>query len=110
MVTGSDKSQMHVQEAVKDFVRGVAERVSNSGARDSREAEALENAARRLQQKRLIRDIMDLARSSPLVLDEGPWPDVPWLLNFKNGTLELRSMTLREHQAADRLTTVLRLT
>lgn len=102
-----DKSQMHVQEAVKDFVRGVAERVSNSGARDSREAEALENAARRLQQKRLIRDIMDLARSSPLVLDEGPWPDVPWLLNFKNGTLELRSMTLREHQAADRLTTVL---
>lgn len=52
-----------------------------------------------------IRACVDLCRSEPgIAIDPGDFDSDPFLLNCKNGTLDLRTMELREHDPADLLT------
>ena len=57
------------------------------------------------EKRAAIEATLALGKAQPGIADTGEgWDSDPWLLNVKNGTLELRTGELREHREADRIT------
>lgn len=103
-----DPARVHVQECAKAFVGEVGDEVKVvAGAAEGDERKGLLRRAASLQNKSLIANITALACSSPDVVDEESWDEPPMLLNFANGTFDLISMTLRDHDPRDRMMKVL---
>ncbi len=72
-------------------------------------AEGLLKWARQSESRRILEATMALAESEPGMAVEGEDLDVdPWLINCPNGTLDLRSVTLKEHDPKDLLTKITR--
>ena len=62
-------------------------------------------AARHLQRNRTAHDVLDLAScKDPFNIDPKKWDGDPYLVNFLNGTLDLRLGELRPHDPEDYLT------
>jgi putative DNA primase/helicase len=75
----------------------LADQVDNGNLR-----KALAKWARTSESRSRITAMIDLARSEPgIPVDPAALDSDPWLLNFKNGTLDLRNGQLRDHNAAD---------
>ncbi|MDP9438433.1 MAG: phage/plasmid primase, P4 family, partial [Actinomycetota bacterium] len=92
-----------VERRAKDIVNVILDEAKS--AIDSDERKDIVNWALKTEDQSKIRAMIDSARSEPGVavalsdLD----PD-PWLLNCANGTLELKTGTLREHRRDDLIT------
>lgn len=91
-----------------DLHRRAAELHGRAAAGDSSasgEAEMLAKHARRSESGRAIRDMAALAKSDPAI---AATPDMfdrdPWLLNVNNGTINLRTGSLRPHRREDMIT------
>jgi putative DNA primase/helicase len=69
---------------------------------DGKSRNALTKWARTSESRSRITAMIDLARSEPgIPVDPAALDSDPWLLNFKNGTLDLRSGKLSDHDTAD---------
>jgi putative DNA primase/helicase len=89
------------QEAAKDTARSVIEQEARG--EDPREA----GKAARFAAAPRIRAALDLAASDPLVARTADQLDAdPYLLNVRNGTVDLRTGELRRHDPADHLSHV----
>ncbi len=102
-----DSGSLYVQEAAKELVQGIRERVDDDPTLSPSDREMLGKQARALQRSAPITNIVRLARSSPRLVDTDDWVEQPELLNFANGTLDLRTMELKQHDPSDRLMKVL---
>jgi P4 family phage/plasmid primase-like protien len=72
-------------------------------AADTTKQRALSDHARKSQSRRATQDMISLARSLVPIASEALDRN-PWLLNVKNGTLDLKTGTLREAQREDYIT------
>jgi putative DNA primase/helicase len=92
-----------VHRLAKETVRGIYQEAAAAPAEDRRKD--LAKHAARSEAEAKIRAMLELAKSevpiSPDELDADPW-----LLNFPNGTLDLRTGELREHRREDLLTKI----
>jgi P4 family phage/plasmid primase-like protien len=90
-----------VHRLAKETVRGIYREASDAEEEDRRKALAKHAAASESEAR--IRAMVELAKSeapvSPNELDADPW-----LLNVQNGTINLRTGELREHQREDLIT------
>jgi len=90
-----------VHRLAKEAVRGIYREASDAEAEDRRKALAKHAAASESETK--IRAMVELAKSeAPISPDE--LDADPWLLNVKNGTIDLRAGELREHRREDLIT------
>ena len=92
-----------VQRRAKETVRALhtaAARIKDSGERE-RQVRLAINA----QSAKRIAGMIELAKSEPGIPVTPDQLDTdPWLLNVENGTLELRTGTLRDHRRGDMIT------
>src|SRR5215208_3158020 len=92
-----------VERLMKATVRGIYAEASE--AEDSQERKAIADHAKRSESAKRINDALRLARSEPSIpilpreLDADPW-----LLNVLNGTVDLRTRELRQHDRKDLIT------
>ncbi|MBZ9755269.1 phage/plasmid primase, P4 family [Mesorhizobium sp. ESP6-5] len=103
----SDLQGLFVQESVKDLVGELHDALDVDQTLAGEMRTLRTKQLRALRRSTPIANIAKLARSAPELLDVDDWPDCPDLLNFQNGTLDLRSMELRDHDPTDRLRTIL---
>ena len=93
----------HVERMAKDVVRHMHEYVAR--LEDRTEAESVSKHAFRSEAERRLSAMISLARSE---MDVAVTPEQldadPWKFNVRNGTLDLRSGTLRSHDEADLIT------
>jgi len=90
------------ERQAKDTLRDLIAQAADLG--DEKEREALIRHALASSSDRGVRAILSLARSeTEIALTPDRFDADPWLLNVANGTIDLRSGTLRSHQAADYL-------
>ena len=76
-----------------------------AGASDDSERARIAKWAHRSEQRTALAAMVDLARSEPGISILPPALDSdPWLLNCMNGTLDLRTGTLRKHSPRDFIT------
>lgn len=101
----SDPQGLFVQEAIKDLVDEMHNTIDLDMTGEMRIAYTKQ--VRSLRRNSPITNIAKLARSAPELVDSDDWPDRQHLLNFQNGTLDLRSMEIQDHNASDRLRNVL---
>jgi len=94
-----------VVRLMKDTVRGIYIEAGNEV--DDKKRKALDDHARKSESKTRITDALYLARTEPgvPVSPEELDADV-WVFNIPNGTLDLRSMELREHRREDLITKI----
>jgi putative DNA primase/helicase len=92
-----------VMRRAKDSVGRIEDEAESSS--DQKAAEELMKHARRSENVHRLRAMITLAESEPgvSVLPED-FDEDAWLLNVDNGTLDLRSATLRPHDRSDRIT------
>jgi putative DNA primase/helicase len=70
-------------------------------------AKAIEAWARKSESRSVIRSTIDLAKSDPRILVQKSQLDGDrWLLNVRNGTLDLRAGRIRPHSRADAITKI----
>lgn len=83
----------------------IAARETNGDRRQAllQQADALLRWAMQSENERVIAAGLKLAKHA-LLLDHGQLNADPWLFNVQNGTIDLRTGTLRPHQPADRIT------
>lgn len=103
----TDQQGLWVQEGVKQFIDRLQDEVSSDLGMPAETRTTYGKQIRALRRAAPIANIAKLTRSEPDLLDMNSWPDRPNLLNFQNGTLELDSMRLRDHDPTDRLRSVL---
>lgn len=102
-----DPGAYYVQERAKDLVQKLKDEVDTGHGLSPEEQKSLSQAARRTRSKPFIRNMMELASSNPALFSEGGWDEKRELINFQNGTLDLTTGSLREHDPADKLTKTL---
>ena len=86
-------------------VKGIYSEAANTERRDDKERIA--RHAIKSEARAKIRDMLDLARwMEPVPIDERAFDDDDYLINFINGTVELRGGDLREHRKEDLITKV----
>lgn len=102
-----DRQGLWVQELVKQFIDRLQDGIDADLGLPPEGRAAYSKQIRALRRAAPIASIAKLARSESALIDTDDWPDRPYLLNFQNGTLDLRSMELRPHDPADRLRAVL---
>lgn len=92
-----------VERRAKDTVRAIY--AEASGASDPGERKDLSRWAVQSEARTQIANMVALARSEPGIPAEPDQLDAdPWLLNCRNGTLDLRTGELREHRREDLIT------
>jgi putative DNA primase/helicase len=88
---------------MKATVRGIYAEASE--AEDSQERKAIADHAKRSESAKRINDALRLARSEPSIPILPRERDAdPWLLNVLNGTVDLRTRELRQHDRKDLIT------
>jgi len=96
---GTEEITRRMKEVVKTIYAEAALQTSLSVQR------RLERHARRSEAEGKIRAAISLAQSErELVITPNKIDQQPWLLNCANGTLDLKSMELREHRREDLIT------
>jgi putative DNA primase/helicase len=103
----SDLQGLCVQEAVKQLVDELHDAIDADLKLTGEMRSSYAKQVRALRRNAPIANIAKLARSAPELIDADEWPDRPYLLNFQNGTLDLRAMEFRNHDPLDRLRNVL---
>jgi putative DNA primase/helicase len=92
-----------VEKFAKDTVRGMYLEAARTEDRENRRR--LAEWALRCEARRRIGDMVALARSDPAVRINADVLDADsWLLNVQNGTLDLKTGELRQHDRADLIT------
>lgn len=92
-----------VQRRAKATVRALYD--SASKIRDSDKRRKLTGYALAAQRAARIAGLVELAKSEPgMAVTPAQLDTDPWLLNVENGTLDLRTGTLREHRPDDLIT------
>jgi putative DNA primase/helicase len=92
-----------VEELAKQALRGIY--AEAAACADERKRKEIDDWARRSESAHARRAVLECARSDPRIAVRMADLDAdPWLLNVKNGTLDLRSATLRPHDPADLIT------
>lgn len=101
-------SGMHWQEdadaRVREFAKGTARSIYSEAATcvDDNLAKQLAEWARKSQYRERINAMLDLAESHPAIAITTDKLDAnPYLLNFRNGTLDVRDGVLRPHRRED---------
>lgn len=85
-----------IEEVARDTVVSIYDEIS--GPRSSDERTALAKHAMQSESDFRIRAMINRAKSDPLVaVHPRDFDADPWVLNVKNGTIDLRTGTLREH-------------
>lgn len=102
-----DLQGLNVQEAVKDLLGAMHASIDAHPDLTSEMRTSLGKQVRALRRHAPIHNIAKLARSAPELVDLEDWSECSFLVNFQNGTFDLRSMNLRGHNPADRLRVVL---
>jgi putative DNA primase/helicase len=102
-----DLQGLIVQEAVKKLLSELHQWIDTNMELTSEMRVSLGKQVRTLRRHGPIHNIAKLARSAPKVVDREDWSECSFLVNFQNGTFDLRSMKLRDHDPADRLRVVL---
>ncbi len=93
------------RERSRECAKLVAQQLREDAARDN--DDELWKLARSLGKARGVSGLLDLARSDPRVrVDVAELDRDPYALNAKNGTIDLRTGTLRPHERADLITKV----
>lgn len=96
----ADEKGIAVAGLAKETALAIYDEVRTAENRD-----ALYQHARRSQSRRAIESMMWLARSeSGIAMYLTEFDADPWLLNVRNGTIDLRSGAIREHRRDDLLT------
>ncbi len=100
----ADHSNSQVQRMAHAVVRGMWEELAQLDRDDPRRKQLLQ-WAQRSESNRGIRDMLEVARTLAGISVTAEQFDVhPHLINVRNGTIDLRSMTMREHRREDLLT------
>ncbi|MEX0409328.1 phage/plasmid primase, P4 family [Aquibium sp. LZ166] len=102
-----DQEGLKVQETVKLLLDKLQDRFDTDLTLSAEMRTEYSRKVNGLRRSAPIGNIAKLARSTPSIVDTSEWSDHAHLLNFQNGTLDLRTMKLREHDPADRLRVVL---
>lgn len=96
----ADEKGIAVAGFAKETALAIYDEVKNAENRD-----ALYQHARRSQSRRAIESMIWLARSeNGIAMRLTEFDADPWLLNVRNGTIDLRSGAIREHRREDLLT------
>ncbi len=87
----------------KDMVRSIY--TEASACPDEAQRKALAQHAMRCESDSRVRALLSMAQSEPeVVARPADFDRDPWLLNVTNGTIDLRTGTLREHRREDLIT------
>jgi P4 family phage/plasmid primase-like protien len=92
-----------IEQLAKDTVRGIDKEVLQTDSEEYRKE--LRKHANRSEHMPRLRAMIDGARSEVPVLIDDLDTD-PWFLNVENGTIDLRTGTLRPHDPADHITKI----
>lgn len=105
-----ENAEADVMELAKDTVRAIYIEAANASDLERQKATAVH--ATRSQNTNKLRAMIDNARSKPEIrVDAGKHFDTqPHLLNVVNGTIDLYTMTLRQHSREDMLTKQVQIT
>lgn len=99
----TDESREAIQARAKATVRGIGETAKAAGSEQERQ-EVVKHA-KRSESRASIGNMLKLAQAEPGVPVWSRDLDAdPMLLNVPNGTLDLRTVRLREHRAGDLIT------
>ena len=90
-----------VHRLAKEAVRGIYQEAASAEDEDRRKA--LAQHATRSESEAKIRAMLELAKSE-IPVSTGELDADPWLLNCKNGTIDLRTGEIREHRREDLIT------
>jgi len=92
-----------IMRRAKQTVRAIYAEAGEAGTAEA--ARALAKHAGASERAERLRALVELAKSEPgIPIATGQLDADPWLLNVANGTLDLRTGTLREHRREDYLT------
>lgn len=92
-----------VEEIAKDVARRIGDEVVLAGSEEIEDA--IQKHARKSESAGGLANMVKLTRTVPTISTRADTlDDDPWLLNCGNGTLDLRTGTLRAHSRGDRLT------
>jgi putative DNA primase/helicase len=97
-----DEKDALVTEAAKQVARGLYVLAAKTAAKDPDEAKPIWDWALKSDTSGAIAAMIRLARGAPGILVDHEQLDAdPWLLNVSNGTIDLRTGRLRDHNPAD---------
>ena len=97
-----DEKGIQVQAYAKDTAVAIFDEIKMASDRDS-----MMRHAKKAQSRASIIAMIDLARSEPGIPARlVDFDSDPWVLNVANGTLDLKTGTLRRHQREDRITNI----
>jgi putative DNA primase/helicase len=99
-----DPEALQVQELIKSFLDAVLEQLSATVDPSDPEHLSALKQIKHGRTKAKNKAISELAKSDPLIHEASDlWGDVPNMINYTNGTLELGSDKLRSHDPNDRI-------
>jgi putative DNA primase/helicase len=97
-----DEKGIQVQACAKETALAIFDEIKMVSDRDS-----MMRHAKKAQSRASIIAMIDLARSEPGIPARlVDFDSDPWVLNVANGTLDLKTGTLRPHQRKDRITNI----
>lgn len=97
-------SRMEIQNRAKHTARSIAEEAASNAISDEENDKLLKHAQKTKQAKG-IKDMLLMTESEPeIVIQVSEFDKDKWLLNLRNGTLDLRTGQLRPHEREDYIT------
>jgi len=97
-------AKMEVMNRAKYTARSIAIEAANDSISE-KESDLLLKHAQKTKQAKGIKDMLSMAESEPeITIQVSEFDNDKWLLNLRNGTLDLRTGQLRPHEREDYIT------